>query len=130
MKPKLPSDRSFGMVFFGFFVVIGSWPLLYNQPVRLWSYLIAAAFFIVALIIPKILRPLNRLWMKFGLLLNRVVSPIVMALLFFLTLLPIGILMRLFGKKTLELEFKPDKTSYWINRDNPGPEPESIKNQY
>ena len=90
----------------------------------------AALFLAAALLRPAILNPLNRLWLKFGLLLHRVVNPIVMALLFYGTVLPTGLVMRALGKDLLRLKRQPDADSYWIVRQPPGPAPETMKDQF
>lgn len=124
------SDRSFGLVFAAFFLIVGLLPLLHGHALRIWALLMAAGFLVVAMIIPGILSPLNRLWTSFGLLLHRIVSPIALSILFYGIVTPTGLLMRLFGKDPLRL--RPDKNaaSYWIVRTPPGPEPESLKNQF
>ena len=127
---KSSSDRSFGIVFTVVFVVIGLWPLTGSNDPRWWSLAIALAFLLVALIRPVLLAPLNRLWLKFGLLLNRIVSPLVMGMLFFVVITPIALIMRISGKDLLNLKYDPQAASYWIPRDPPGPAPETIKNQY
>ena len=124
------SERSFGFVFAVVFVVIGLWPLLGDGDPRWWSLAIALAFAAVALVRPILLAPLNRLWFKFGMLLNRIVSPLVMGMLFYLIITPIALFMRLLGKDLLNLKRDPEARSYWIPRDPPGPEPDTIKNQY
>jgi predicted membrane metal-binding protein len=124
------SDRSFGMVFAVVFAVIGLWPVLFGGTPRWWSLAISAIFLAVAIIRSGILAPLNRLWTKFGLLLNRIVSPLVMGLLFFLVITPFALVMRLTGKDLLRLKHDPEAESYWILREPPGPSPETIKNQY
>ena len=127
---KGSSDRSFGVVFAVVFTIIGLWPLISSPNVRWWSLAIAFAFAGVAFVRPSLLAPLNRLWLKFGLLLNRIVSPLVMGLLFFVVITPIGLIMRAAGKDLLNLKFDPKANSYWIEREPPGPAPESIKNQF
>jgi predicted membrane metal-binding protein len=124
------SDRSFGIVFAVVFAIVGLWPFLFGGLVRWWSLAIAAAFLAVALIRPEVLAPLNRLWTKFGLLLNRIVSPLVMGLLFFVVITPFALVMRFSGKDLLNLKHDPKAESYWILREPPGPSPETIKNQY
>lgn len=127
---KMGSERAFGLVFAGFFALIAglAW---WNGGSLLFYWLGASAIFLVlALVAPRILAPLNLLWFKFGLLLNAVISPIVMGALFFLTITPIGWLMRLFGARPLSLKFDPAAESYWIKRDPPGPPPASLKNQF
>ncbi|GAB6052540.1 hypothetical protein JCM17960_13600 [Magnetospira thiophila] len=124
------SDRSFGLVFAVFFAVIGLFPLIgYGQP-RLWALGIGAGFLIAALTIPRILAPLNRIWFKFGQLLHGIVNPIIMGLVFFTTLTPIGLLMRLFGKDPLHRRPDPGLSSYWIHRDPPGPDPATLTKQF
>ena len=127
---KTSSDRSFGIVFAVVFAIIGLWPFLFGGTVRWWSLAIAAAFLAGAVIRPGVLAPLNRLWTRFGLLLNRIVSPLVMGLLFFLVITPFALVMRITGKDLLRLKRDPEARSYWIPREPPGPSPETIKNQY
>lgn len=127
---KMGSERAFGFVFAGFFALLSglAW---WNASSLLVYWLCAAALFLgVALAVPQALAPLNRLWFRFGLLLNAIVSPIIMGLLFFLTITPIGWLMRLFGARPLNLKFDSAAESYWIRRDPPGPPPASLKNQF
>jgi hypothetical protein len=129
MSAEASSDRSFGLVFAAVFVLLaaynawrgGAWPL----------YLaIAAAFLAVALVAPKCLAPLNRLWTRFGLILSMIVSPIVLALMFFLVVTPVGVLMRLTGKDPLRLRQDSETGSYWIVREPPGPSGESMGQQF
>ena len=127
---KGSSDRSFGIVFAAVFTIIGVWPLLAGAEVRGWSLAVAAAFAGAALLRPGLLAPLNRLWFRFGLMLNRAVSPVVMALLFYLVITPVALCMRLAGKDPLRLKYDPKGASYWIPRAPPGPAPETIKHQY
>lgn len=127
---KIGSERAFGFVFAVVFVLIGLWPLLYANSPRWWALGIALGFLLVALIYPKVLRPLNRLWFLFGLLLHSVVNPLVMGLLFYTTVTPTGLLMRAMGKDPLRLKIDPASKTYWIHRDPPGPTAESLKNQF
>ena len=124
------SERGFGVVFFIVFAVIGLWPWLFGGPPRLWSLGVAAAFLLVALLRPGLLSPLNRIWFSFGLLLHKIVTPVVMGVLFFLTVTPTGIVMRLMGKDPLHRRFDPTATTYWIERQPPGPEPQGMRNQF
>jgi hypothetical protein len=124
------SDRSFGLVFAGVFTLIGCWPLLYLQPPRWWGLAIALGFAVLALIRPQILHPLNRAWLAFGLLLHRVVSPLVMGIIFFLCVTPIAWIMRLRGKDVLSLSRRPDLSSYWIAREPQPPDTETMKRQF
>ena len=131
-KAEVPlgSDRSFGLVFAALFALIGAAPLRHGADARLWALALAAAFLMLALVAPKALRPLNWLWFRFGLALHHVVTPVVMGLLFFLVVSPIGLLMRASGKDPLRLRRAPEAASYWIVRQPPGPAPESMKNQF
>ncbi len=124
------SDRSFGIVMtaaFGLVSLLNWWHGGRSWP---WTSGIAALCLAVALFYPAILRPFNRLWLKFGLLLHKVVNPIVMALVFFGTVLPTGLIMRALGKDPLRLKGRPNANSYWIERRPPGPSPESMKDQF
>lgn len=127
---KAGSERSFGLVFAAVFTVIGLWPLFRGGEVR-GEALAAAAFFLGAgLWAPGWLGPLNRIWFRFGLALGRVVNPLVMGMLFFLVITPMAVLARLFGKDPLRLRRDGGAKSYWIERDPPGPEPESLQRQF
>ncbi|MBT4941297.1 MAG: hypothetical protein HON14_19310 [Rhodospirillaceae bacterium] len=127
---KSGSNKSFGLVFAVVFALIGLWQLLSDDPVRLWAFGVAAVLVLVSFTLPQILAPFNRLWFLFGLLLHKIVSPIIMALLFFTTVTPIALIMRLLGKRPLPLEFDLEAESYWIEREPPGPEPETMTRQF
>jgi hypothetical protein len=127
---KVGSERSFGIVFAVVFAIIGAFPLWNGEPLRVWALIIAGAFLLVALIAPRLLKPLNILWFRFGMLLSRVVNPVVMGFLFFLTVTPIALLMRLFGKRPLHLGFDKETDSYWIKREPPGPDPQTMRQQF
>jgi len=124
------SDRSFGFVMAGAFAVVTALNGWHAGRIWPWTASIAAAFLVVALLKPSVLNPLNRLWLKFGLLLHRIVNPVIMALLFYGTVLPTGLVMRAIGKDLLRLKRQPDAASYWIVRAPPGPSPESMKDQF
>lgn len=124
------SDRQFGLVFAAVFTIVAAWPLPQGRPVRWWSLLLAAAFLALALVAPRVLAPLNRIWLRIGLLLHACVSPAVLALVFFSTLTPIGLLLRLFGKDPLRLRFDPAAPTYWIERRPPGPAGHSMPRQF
>ena len=127
----LPSERSFGLVFAAVFTIVGLWPLVWrwDEP-RWWSLAVAAGFVVIAYAAPRVLRPLNIVWFRLGLLLHKVVSPLVMGAVFFLCMTPIGLLMRALGKRPLPLRGDPRVSSYWIVRDPPGPAPDTLKNQF
>jgi hypothetical protein len=124
------SDRSFGWVFICFFLIVGLSPLRHHQPIRLWALAVSGVFLVPTLIKPKVLHPLNVLWTRLGVLLGRVVAPIVLSLLFFLVVTPMACVMRLMGKRPLQLHMDPGVASYWIHRQPPGPAPESMINQF
>jgi len=124
------SDRSFGLVFAAVFLVIAGIPLFHGEAIRWWSAGMAAVFALVALVKPALLSGLNRLWMKLGILLGKVVSPIALGILFYIVITPIGAMIRLGGKDPLRLKFDPDAESYWIPREPPGPPPGSMNNQF
>lgn len=124
------SNRSFGFVFTAFFAIIGLLPLLHGGEVRIWSLVISTLFLLVTTFVDQALAPLNQVWMKFGALLHSIVSPIALGILFFLVVTPIGLLMRIFGKDPLRLRFDKSVTTYWITRTPPGPDPESLNNQF
>lgn len=129
-KTKGSSDRVFGLVFATLFVIIACYPLLSSGGTRLWSLVAAGIFLVLALFIPAVLAPANRLWMKFGDLLHRIVSPLALGIVFYVAVLPTGLLLRLFGKDPLRLRLDPTVESYWIKREPSGPTAESLKNQF
>jgi len=124
------SDRSFGLVFAAAFAAIGLLPLIGGGVIRVWALVVGAIFLLAALVFPAVLRPLNRLWLRFGLLLHKIVSPVVLGIMFFLVITPIGLFLRARGKDPLRLKPNPRSSSYWIERVPPGPAPESIKDQF
>ena len=101
---KISTNKSFGIVFFIVFLLIGLYPLLKGNDIRIWSIIISFIFLILGILNSKILSPLNKLWFKFGLLLGSVISPIVMGFIFFLVVTPISLLMRIIGKDILNLK--------------------------
>ena len=126
----LSSNRAFGFVFVGAFLVIGMLPLVWGSGVRVWSLMVAAGFMLVALAAPSLLGPLNRAWMRLGMLLHRIVSPIVLGIMFFLVITPMGIVMRLLGKDPLRLRYDGNASTYWVDRTPPGPPPQSLNHQF
>ena len=114
-KVKIGSNRSFGIVFFIFFLIIGTYPIFFHGELRIWLLIVSIIFLLLGIINSRFLTPLNLLWFKFGMLLGRIVSPIVMGLVFFLVVTPTGIIMRLIGKDLLNLKNKNSKT-YWIKK--------------
>tara|TARA_B100000029_G_C16948026_1_gene731450 strand:+ start:150 stop:533 length:384 start_codon:yes stop_codon:yes gene_type:complete len=123
---KIGSNRSFGFVFSLVFLLIAIYPILNNEDIRVWSLIICLIFFILGILNSKILFPLNKIWFKFGIILGKVVSPIVMSAVFFIVVTPIGLLMKLLGKDLLNLKYNNDK-SYWIEKKGPK---SKMKNQF
>jgi predicted membrane metal-binding protein len=128
IKPS--TDRSFGLVMAAFFLIIAFWPFIHAEPARWWALGLAVVFAVLALLWTPPLAPLNRLWIKLSLLLYKVINPIVLGVLFYMTVTPIALLLCVLGKDPLRLRPDPDAASYWIDRTPPGPAPESMKNQY
>ena len=114
---KTSSNKSFGIVFSVVFFIISLYPLVNQEDMRIWSLVIAVIFFILALLNSKILTPLNKIWTRFGIFLGNFISPIVMGIIFFFVVTPIGLLMRLFGKDILNLK-KNKFSTYWIKKTN------------
>ena len=125
-KIKISSNRSFGIVFF-IFLFISLYPILNNSSIRLWSLFLAIIFLILGLINSKLLSPFNQLWFKFGILLGKIMSPLVMALIFFFVVTPTAIIMRIIGKDLLNLKFNNKKKSYWLNKNDNN---DDMKNQF
>ena len=123
---KIGSNKSFGIVFFIVFFIIAIYPLLNHNELRLWSLIISIIFLILGLLNSKLLTPLNKIWFKFGILLGKIISPLVMGLIFFFVVTPIGILMRILKKDLLNLKFNK-KTTYWIEKNDPK---SKMKNQF
>ena len=123
---KINSNKSFGIVFFIVFLIIAFYPLLIDGSVRVWSLIISIIFLVLGLLNSRLLTPLNKIWIRFGLLLGRIVSPLVMCVIFFVVVTPIGLIMRIFNKDLLNLKFNNDK-SYWIKKTGPK---SKMKNQF
>ena len=116
---KISSNRNFGLVFFFIFLVVSIWPLTHNESPRIWSAIISLVFLILVLTRSKLLTPLNRLWAKFGIILGSIIAPIVMGVVFFLVVTPIGLVMKIIGKDLLSIKYDKKKETYWVKRDKP-----------
>ena len=123
---KVNSNKSFGIVFSIVFFLIALYPLTYYGEIRVWSGIVSLIFLVIALFNSKILAPLNKLWFKFGIFLGKIVSPLVMGVIFFLVVTPIAFLMRLLNKDLLNLKFNNENT-YWIKKTEPK---SKMKNQF
>lgn len=124
------SNRSFGVTFGVVFMLVAGWPVLHGRGVRWWAVAIAALFVAAAVVAPRVLGPLNRLWFVFGLALNAVMGRVVMATLFFSTLTPIALVMRACGHDPLRLRRDPGAKTYWIDRKPPGPSAHTMTRQF
>tara|TARA_B100000767_G_C19698287_1_gene507195 strand:- start:281 stop:670 length:390 start_codon:yes stop_codon:yes gene_type:complete len=114
-KIKISSNKSFGLVFFIVFLFVSLLPLFKDGNIRIWALMLAIIFLILGLLNSSILKPLNKIWFKFGILLGNLISPIVMGIVFFAVVTPTAIIMRIFGKNLLGLK-NSNKQSYWIER--------------
>jgi len=125
-KIKISSNRSFGIVFFVVFLLISIYPLINQSEIRLWSLIISIIFLVLGIANSKFLTPLNKLWFRFGLLLGKIISPLVMGIIFFIVVTPIGLIMRLLQKDLLKLRYNDNK-SYWVEKTGPK---SKMKNQF
>ena len=116
MTTGKPSNKSFGILFFVVFLIVGLWPILKSEDIRIWSIVISSIFLILGLLNSRLLNPLNKTWMKFGELLGKIIPPIVMAGIFFIVITPMSLLIKIFGKDLLKLKFTKEH-SYWIKRE-------------
>ena len=123
---KISSNKSFGVVFFIVFLIVSIYPLINNGELRIWSLITAIIFLILGLINSKVLTPFNKIWFKFGLLLGKVISPLIMGIIFFIVVTPTALIMRIIGKDLLNLKFN-NKKSYWIEKTGPK---SKMKNQF
>ncbi len=127
---KIPTDRSFGYTFAVVFALLGGWMLWHANRLGFGSLAAAAVFGVIAVTIPRILHPLNVAWMYFGMVLNKIVSPIVLGIVFGVVILPVGLVFRWRGRDALHRSFEPKAKSYWIDRTPPGPRGDSFPRQF
>jgi|SRR5688572_16640589 hypothetical protein len=127
---KGSSNQAFGWTFVAVFLVIAIWPLAFSGRLRWWSLTVAICVTLITLARPSWLTIPNRLWLRFGTLLHRLVSPVVLAVMFYAVVTPIGLLMRALGKNSLNLRLGDPEDSYWIKRNPPGPKPSSMSKQF
>jgi hypothetical protein len=121
------SEKSFGVVFSIVFLLVALYPLIASAELRIWALVVSIIFFLLAFLAPKILALPNKLWFKFGILLGSIIAPVIMALVYFITVLPTGLIMRFLGKDLLKLKLNKNAKSYWIERKEPMG---SMKNQF
>jgi hypothetical protein len=131
LEIKSSSDRSFGFVFAVVFAILGFFPYLAGSgQVHIWAFFASVILLIISFTKPSLLAPFNRIWTRIGLLLQKVVSPVVLGVMFYLIITPFGLVMRMLGNDLLSLKLDKSALSYWIHRTPPGPSPKSMKNQY
>ncbi len=123
---KISSNKSFGIIFSIFFLLISLYPLINNENIRYWSLIISVIFLILGLLNSNLLLPLNKIWFKFGILLGKIISPLIMSIIFFLVVTPIGLIMRMIKKDLLNIKFTNNDT-YWIEKTDPK---SKMKNQF
>ena len=123
---KISSNKSFGIVFFVVFLLIAIYPLTNGEDIRIWSGIISFIFLVLGLLNSSILTPLNKIWFKFGIILGKIISPVIMAIIFFLVVTPTGLIMRILRKDILNLKYNQNK-SHWIEKEGPK---SKMKNQF
>ena len=123
---KIGSNRNFGVVFFVVFLLIGLWPILKGNELRIWSIVISLIFLTLGILNSKILTPFNKVWFRFGIFLGNFISPIIMGIVFFLVVTPTGLIMKLFRKDLINLR-KNNSSTYWIEKKDIK---SSMKNQF
>jgi hypothetical protein len=129
-EPEGGSNRAFGVVFAVVFGLIAAWPLIKGGPLRVWAAAVAAIFLVLALAAPKVLRPLNRAWTAFGVLLGKIISPIMLFVVYVIAVVPTGLILRLRGKDPLHRRFDPEAKSYWVHRVPPGKPDATMSRQF
>ena len=117
VSAKIASNRSFGFLFFIVFLAISLWPLKSQEDLRLWAFILSLTFLVLGILNSKFLTPLNKLWHKFGIFLGSIVSPVVMGIVFFIVVTPIGLIMRFLGKDLLRINKSKFVSTYWISRE-------------
>ena len=127
IQNEKPSEKSFGVIFSIVFLIVALYPLINSEGLRIWALVVSIIFFLLAFLAPKILVLPNKLWFKFGLLIGSIIAPIVMAFVYFVTVLPTGLIMRLLGKDLLKQKLDKNAKSYWVKRSEPMG---SMKNQF
>jgi hypothetical protein len=127
---KGSSDRSFGLVFTAFFVLLGLWPMVHNRPVRIWALGLSLPFLLSAVAFPGVLGALNASWTQLGKLLAKVTNPLITGLMFYLIFAPTGVILRLLGNDLLRMKYDRGAGTYWIRRASAGLGSESMRNQF
>jgi hypothetical protein len=126
----LPSNRSVGLIFVALFMLIALFPIAYGRDIHIWALILSGGFGLIVFLAPQLLTPLTKYWMGLAHIFHKIVSPIVLGVIFFLVLAPVGCLMRLSGKDPLKLKLEPTAQTYWQERLPPSTDPESLLNQF
>jgi len=129
-NPGPGSELQFAVVFVIVFIIIGLWPLLEENSPRIWAIAISTVFLVTGYFTPAVLKPLNNIWYRFGLFLHKIVSPVVIGILYYGTVFPTNIFLKLIKKDPMMRKYEPDSESYWIKREPPGPDNNSFGNQF
>jgi predicted membrane metal-binding protein len=124
------TDRSFGVVFTLVFALIAVWPLFFSGEIRIWAAITSLVILAISILKPAILSPFNKIWFRFGLLLHKIINPIIMAVMFFGIFTPTALLLKIAGKDLLRLKINKKSKSYWVERNPPGPASDSMRNQF
>jgi predicted membrane metal-binding protein len=128
---KGSSDRSFGLTFAVVFAVVAAWPwYFHDKPPYLWAVAVCLVLMAISVLRPRLLAPFNRVWLRFGLALHRIANPVIMALIYYGAMVPMGLIIKASGRDLLRLKSTPNVTSHWVRRDPPGPEPKSMSKQF
>jgi hypothetical protein len=127
--PKMLTDRTFGLIFAGIFLIIACYPVLFGNSVREWALIIAALWAVPAIIFPKILNPLNKAWLKFGFFMHGIINPILMGIVFWVAVFPTGLILKALGKDPMHRKLEPDAQTYWKVRETQ-PSKESFTDQF
>jgi len=127
---NMGSDRNFGLVFTGLFTIFAVLPLFDSKPITIWALVVGLIFLVVSLVKPSWLYPLNKGWFHFGLLINKIMNPVIMGVLFGVAIIPIALIFKILGKDPLHRKFDKSANSYWVKRAPPGPDPETMKHQF
>ena len=127
---EMGSEKSFGIVFGVVFIIIALWPTMFHGGApRLWALAVAAVFFVLAFVAPQVMKPLNTLWFKLGILISKVMIPVTMGLIFFITVTPIGMIRRMKNPDPLKQKLDPEAESYWVVR-NGAADQQSMRKQF
>lgn len=128
--PKPLGNRPFGLIFAGIFLIIAAWPLMFGGSFREWAGIVSGVFTAAALIVPAVLTPLNRAWARFGLVMHKITNPLLMGVVFYVTVVPTGLILKLLGKDPLRRKLDKTARTYWIKRDTHAITKNSFDNQF